>query len=197
MERMTRKSIKILDCSIQLFMEYGIKKVTMNDIAKRSNVSKMTIYKYFNDKETLYKYVGKTMLERCYEELEELYELSEDVVQKMIKCTYILTDYISKGYATLCFELGNYNDEINKEVKQFNMKVKDIIIVLIKEGKQNKLIREDISDECIYHYIDMGLNYFQHNAEYRKKIINDSSFRRNYMAFIWGNVFIDYSGFDC
>lgn len=196
-ERTTNKRRKILDNSIKLFVDNDIKKVTMDDIAKLSNVSKMTVYKYFSDKESLYNYVGVAVIESCYNALIGLLDSDINVIQKMIGVTSVLVDFITQEHLSLCIELGALNNDVNIEIEQFNTNIKEIIISLIKEGKKNKLIYEDISDECIYHYIDMGLNYFQHNLEYREKIMSDSSFRRDYMTFIWSNIFIDHSQFKC
>lgn len=45
---------RILDAAGELFIHYGYDKTTMNDIAKRANVSKSTIYTRWNKKEDLF-----------------------------------------------------------------------------------------------------------------------------------------------
>ena len=56
---MNKKADKILDTTIRLFIRDGIRKITMDDIAENSHVSKVTIYKYFVDKDSLYFEVSK------------------------------------------------------------------------------------------------------------------------------------------
>jgi AcrR family transcriptional regulator len=51
---MNIKAEKILNTTIKLFIHEGVKKTTMDEIAEKANVSKVTIYKYFIDKDTLY-----------------------------------------------------------------------------------------------------------------------------------------------
>ena len=51
---MNKKENKILNTTINLFIRDGIKKVTMDDIAEYAKSSKVTVYKYFVDKDTLY-----------------------------------------------------------------------------------------------------------------------------------------------
>lgn len=46
----------IINSARDLFYNYGYKKVSMDEIAKVSNVTKRTIYKYFKDKDSLFKY---------------------------------------------------------------------------------------------------------------------------------------------
>ena len=44
---------KILKTSLELFFKYGIKRVTMDDIAKELGMSKKTIYHFYNEKDEL------------------------------------------------------------------------------------------------------------------------------------------------
>ena len=44
---------KIISESIELFMSYGLRSVTMDDIAKHLGISKKTIYQHFKDKEEI------------------------------------------------------------------------------------------------------------------------------------------------
>ncbi|MBK6984973.1 MAG: helix-turn-helix transcriptional regulator [Bacteroidetes bacterium] len=44
---------KILKSSLELFFKYGIKRVTMDDIAKELGMSKKTIYQFYKEKDDL------------------------------------------------------------------------------------------------------------------------------------------------
>lgn len=54
---MTKKQKDILKAGKELLYRYGIKKVSVEDICKEANVSKMTFYKYFPNKTELVKSV--------------------------------------------------------------------------------------------------------------------------------------------
>lgn len=56
MEQYTDKKTQIINTARDLFASYGYKKVSMDEIAKVSGVTKRTIYRYFEDKDTLFKY---------------------------------------------------------------------------------------------------------------------------------------------
>ena len=189
------KRSKILNTTIRLFVEKDTRKITMDDIAERANASKMTVYKYFHNKESLYATVGKEVLDNCYDALIMQYQSSGTAAERMIGCTSVLVDFIAKGHLALCHKLSDLNEDVGGHLVQFNTDVKKIMISLIKEGKRDALIRKDIGNEYIYHYINMGLYYFQHNAEYRDKMMHERTFREEYMAFLWSHIFTDYSGF--
>lgn len=50
---MTEMKERILNCSYELFMSYGVRSVSMDDIAKRLSISKKTIYQFYKDKNEL------------------------------------------------------------------------------------------------------------------------------------------------
>lgn len=56
---------RIIDCSIELFCKYGIKGVTMDDIATELGISKRTLYEHFECKEQLLTECLCLRLESC------------------------------------------------------------------------------------------------------------------------------------
>lgn len=44
---------QVMTTALDLFSQYGIKSVSMDDIARNTSISKRTIYEFFEDKETL------------------------------------------------------------------------------------------------------------------------------------------------
>jgi AcrR family transcriptional regulator len=194
-ERSKRKKNRILQSAVDLFLETGIKKVTMDDIAGRANVSKMTVYKYFKDKESLYGYTAAALAETCRRDLAEKLAQAESAARRMVSCTAVLTEFIAHGYWSLSVGLGDLNIEAKAEFEKLRADTENAILQLIREGKRSGLIREDVSDACICHFIDMGLTYFLHNTDYREKILRDSLFRKEYMDFLWSSVFTDITCF--
>jgi len=85
---------KIIHKSAELFLEYGFKSVTMDEIASELAVSKKTIYTYFNNKTHLVECVGEFVKDQIHEEIdlviakelnpiEELYEIKRTVMKRL------------------------------------------------------------------------------------------------------------------
>ena len=47
----------ILDCARELYIEYGLRRTTMEDVAKRAGIGRATLYRRFSDKEQLFQAV--------------------------------------------------------------------------------------------------------------------------------------------
>ncbi|MGM0635223.1 MAG: TetR/AcrR family transcriptional regulator [Bacteroidota bacterium] len=82
---------KILQKASEMFMVYGFKSVTMDDLASELGVSKKTIYEYFNNKSNLVAQVAEFVsdhikaeidyvMEQDYGPIEELFEIKKTVV---------------------------------------------------------------------------------------------------------------------
>ena len=52
-KRREQKKKDILKAALSLFQQYGVQKVTISEIAKKANVSQVTIYNYFESKDNL------------------------------------------------------------------------------------------------------------------------------------------------
>ncbi|MDR1455660.1 MAG: TetR/AcrR family transcriptional regulator [Tannerella sp.] len=133
----------IIETALDLFARYGIKKVSMNDIARTAGVSKRTLYEFFSDKETLLKQVtGATYLrmsasfgkvaEDTHTALEALLLFNEQMMDKPTwYCTAFYTDI--KRYPGVWEQITAY--------KQTFL---DTVTLLMKRG-----IREGVFDPGI------------------------------------------------
>ena len=50
---MEEKKLEIMERASAVYMKYGIKSVTMDDLSRELGMSKKTVYKYFKDKTDL------------------------------------------------------------------------------------------------------------------------------------------------
>ena len=76
---------RVIEQSLKLFLKYGVKSITMNDIAKECGISKRTLYENFNDKDELLSLVLKTMNAYTRKERRSLEENSSDVLDYFMK----------------------------------------------------------------------------------------------------------------
>ena len=115
---MNKKEI-IITSAKELFTKYGYKKVSMDEVAKKSGVTKKTIYSYFQDKESLF----KTIFEKEIEEITKKINLNEDSKEPFFnivtKDIYYMLEYL-KIYDD---KIINYIEEkLKKEIKLKNIK---------------------------------------------------------------------------
>ena len=62
---MPEKYQQIVETATDLFMRFGVKRVTVEEICRTAQISKMTFYKYFNNKIELAEYIIFSILDNA------------------------------------------------------------------------------------------------------------------------------------
>jgi len=147
---MDNKAHHIITQGSTLFQRYGIKSVTMDDVAKHLGISKKTLYEFFIDKEDLVRQVLmhdynlklQAFLEIEQKNLNAIEELFE--VYKMI--TEIFKDYnpsveydVKKYYPSLFVQLREVKRTRMLELSRKNM----------KKGKREGFFRSELNVSLI------------------------------------------------
>jgi len=140
----------IIEKVSQLYEQYGIKSVTMDDVSRELGMSKKTLYNYVSNKDDLVRHYVEyvTHQRRCNVEdiknqnlnaIEELFEVNWHVIQ-MLKHYNPSTDYDMKKYYP-------HHYHRLREIRQQNMlqAVRENII----KGKQEGLYRQDLNEDII------------------------------------------------
>ena len=140
----------ILGKSEALFMRYGIRSVTMDDIARELGISKKTLYQFVDNKADLIK---KIVHQFCDEEqiaLDAIREASTDAIHEMLTMAKHVTQMLRRVKPTAIYDLQKYYretwhfmEDIHKE--QFYSIIKSNLEKGIEEG----LYRTDIHPEII------------------------------------------------
>jgi AcrR family transcriptional regulator len=88
----------ILVTSLNIFAHFGIKSVSMNQIANLARISKRTLYSYFNSKEELIEACLEYEDENISAMLEEIERQTKNPVGRLV----CLTEKINRGRASYC-----------------------------------------------------------------------------------------------
>jgi len=156
---------KILRGSEELFFKYGIKNITMDEIAKHLGMSKKTIYQYFKDKDEM---VHSLMIQKIEEDkiiFTKTHEESENVVVEVFAIMKNLRDILSNVNPILFHELHKFYPNTWKVYENFkNDFVLENIEKSLKKGQAQGLVRMDLNVKILSRMrlenLDMG--FFGH-----------------------------------
>lgn len=112
-------AVKILKGAEQLFFKYGIKNITMDDVAKHLSISKKTIYQFFKDKDEMVHSLMQLSLEEDKCRISNAHETSKNVVEEVFKIMDSMREMFSKVNPVLFFELNKYYPETWKMFIKF------------------------------------------------------------------------------
>lgn len=99
---------KILDTSEALFMKYGIRSVTMADIAKTMGVSKKTLYVHIQNKQDLvHRLVQRFLIEdkdHCTKAMTE----ASNALEGLLRVSLYMQEQVNQTNPSLLFDLQKY-----------------------------------------------------------------------------------------
>ena len=144
-----KKKAEILSTAVDLFQQFGIKRISIEEICQTAGVSKMTFYKYFNNKNDLVRFMWEKGFEQALEKFDEIRAMDipfEKKLQLMLKLKEESSAKISHQFALDYFyaipELKDFFEQLSHDsLKHF--------LDFIKEAQQSGDVRPDIHPEFL------------------------------------------------
>lgn len=149
MQNISKKYESVLRAGHDLFWKYGFKRVTVDEICKMADVSKMTFYKYFTDKTDLAKKVFDRAVQNGLDSLRAILNdesPAPEKIRKLIEMKMEGTNDISpefiNDFYTSPGEMTKYVEERTKEA--WDLVIKDFSLM-----QEKGIYRKDIKPELI------------------------------------------------
>lgn len=141
---------KILKGADDLFMRYGVRSISMDDIARHLSVSKKTLYQHFADKDELVLTVSREHLERNKKEFEGIAEEAKNPIEELAKVSICLKGNMESMNPTLLFDLQKFHPNAWAEWIDYKSKyLRESVVRNLNEGKSQGYIREEINPEIM------------------------------------------------
>lgn len=141
---------RIVKGAEELFMKYGIRSVSMDDISHRLSISKKTIYQYFKDKDEVVCSVTQSHLNHEKEEYEQIFNKSENVVEELVNISLCLRKNVSNLNPSVLFDLKKYHNDGWKAWIEFkNQFIRNSVIRNVIQGIEEGYFRPDINPDII------------------------------------------------
>ena len=142
---MSEKS-RILNNAIELFMKYGVKSVSMDDISRKLGISKKTLYSFIENKGDLIKEAIQAFLKKEEQDICDITKSSEDAIQEMMLIARFVSQYLRKMKPSLTYDLQKYYPETWAIVdREHQQNIQDTIKNNIDRGIKEGLYREDLN----------------------------------------------------
>lgn len=100
---------RILKIAEQLFLKFGIRNVTMDEIASELGISKKTIYQHFEDKDAIVHEIAERMMQCDIEEGERIYKECKNAIDAVFKEAELFKNNAALMNPTLVYDLKKYH----------------------------------------------------------------------------------------
>lgn len=136
---------KILNSAEELFIQYGIRSVTMDDVAREASMSKKTLYQYFDNKDGLVSEVALNHFEKETKEFEEMYSQSKDSIHEILLVSQCLRKHVFRMNPSLLYDMQKYHGKAWDKYLEFkHSTIRGHIERNIERGKKEGYFREEL-----------------------------------------------------
>lgn len=147
---MDLKLNSILEQAAKLFMKFGIKSLTMDDIANELKVSKKTLYLFVTDKQDL---VLKTLQKYCDADkamVEEIEKQNTNAMEECLLITKHVKEKFSSIHQSIHYDLQKYYPDAWTMMQNHQLNfVFDTVKRNLEKGIEEGYYRDDLNPEII------------------------------------------------
>jgi len=142
---------KIITKAAELYFRYGIKSVTVDDLANELGISKKTIYQHISDKEELLEAVINELTSIIHNGIEKEMDSSEDIFDSLLRVSVFLVTTMEKLSSSFVYSLKKYQHPLYCNIKDATDKELYFRMEkLIKAGIQKGYFRNDLTFNSLF-----------------------------------------------
>ncbi len=144
------KKQEIVTAVAKLYNKYGIKSITMDDVARELGVSKKTLYEYFSDKSELVSDVVDHLIKEKTDFFAAQKQGRENAVEELLFIFKYYLSIIKDFNPSLEFDLKKYYPNIYNRVKDRKRRgIVENTLANLKRGKQEGFFRQELNEDFI------------------------------------------------
>lgn len=141
---------RILDVATEQFARFGVRTITMEDLARQVGISKKTIYQEFEDKKDLVKEVFARILEEDRRRLAFIAEQGDGVIEHLVQTSKIMRERLTSINPLVILEVQKYFPEAWKIFESFKEEtIQTDLVKVLEKGKELGYFRKEIDSKVL------------------------------------------------
>ncbi|MBL7697225.1 MAG: TetR/AcrR family transcriptional regulator [Chitinophagaceae bacterium] len=133
-----------------LFRRYGVKSITMDEIAAQLGASKKTLYQYFSDKDELVGAVVQETIDFSRKTCDDNRENSKDAINELFQAMDLVQQIFSGMNPAMMYDLERFHPQAYRIfLDHKNKYLFDVIKANLKRGIAEELYRPEINIDII------------------------------------------------
>ena len=137
---------RIISGATELFLQYGIRSVSMDDVARHLSMSKKTLYHYFADKDEIVTMVADFHMASDQKKYDEMRTASKNAIEELVKISTCLKRDFQKMNPALLFDLQKYHAKAWLAWLSHKQKyIKESVMRNLKQGIEEGFFRSEMN----------------------------------------------------
>jgi TetR/AcrR family transcriptional regulator, cholesterol catabolism regulator len=134
----------------KLYHRYGIKSVTMDDVASHLCISKKTLYEYFEDKKDLVTQVLRSEHELHFNEFDDIRKRNLNAIEELFVIYKNIKRMIQDHNPSMDYDIRKYYPDLYMKIRETRRKTMfNIMLRNMVKGKEEGLYRDNLNTEVI------------------------------------------------
>ena len=135
---------------LELFSSRDFHEVSLQDVARRANVSLQTIYKYFGSKEALVYTMLDTLLGRLAERMIDHLQGIDDARERLRKTCWVTLDYMDKHPAVMLLMFTAVPVSRHKNIDIYESpELMGAFLGVLKDGQARGVLNSQVSSKVL------------------------------------------------
>jgi AcrR family transcriptional regulator len=136
----------IISKAMEMFLAYGFKSVTMDDLAQEMGISKKTIYAHFDNKTQLVEEGALFVYEKISKGIEEILALHKNPIEELYDIKKFVMAYLKNEHTAPHYQLHKYYPKVYQMLqnKQFDV-MQECVVDNIRRGIEQGIYRENLN----------------------------------------------------
>ncbi len=144
---------KILNNAGEMFLNYGFKSVTMDDLANELGISKKTIYKYFQNKVELVDASIDFVQNTIDTAVRDIVQLKLNAIEENFAIKQVFQNMFKKAKTSPMFQLKKYYPETYSKLMVHEIHtISEFVMNNLEKGIDEKLYRDNIDKETTMNF---------------------------------------------
>jgi AcrR family transcriptional regulator len=149
-EEMNKELENILQRVGELYTKYGIKSITMDDVARELGISKKTLYQYVVNKSDLVSKVLDYLLDQKNCDFKDLLSKDLNAIEELLEVGVYIIKSIKDYNPSTQYDLKKYYPELYTKFHDVRKeRMHQAILINIEKGKEQGLYRTELDNEII------------------------------------------------
>lgn len=175
---------KIIEGAQGLFIQYGIRSVSMDDVARALSMSKKTLYQHFSNKNELVTVAVEDYMKGEMSEFSEIKDTSSNAIEELFNLSKCMREHVFKINPSMLYDLQKYHadawaifqrfksdflrrqvmDNINNGVKEgfYRPEVDPRVIAILRMETVQLAFNNDIFPRSEFNFLEVQVQLFEH-----------------------------------
>ncbi|WP_047246693.1 TetR/AcrR family transcriptional regulator [Maribacter thermophilus] len=150
---------KIKEKATDMFLNYGFKSVTMDDIANAIGISKKTIYSSYTNKTALIEDCVMNKICTINNGIDSLIALGKNPIEELYDIKRYVMSHLKDEKTSPQFQLMKYYPKIHENMKSMQLnKMQKCLVSNVERGIEQEIYRPNLNPEFIARIYFSGIN---------------------------------------